>query len=228
VFEYLGGPRERRIAASAEEWRDEAVAGLNIIAIDCRAGAAARPRSRQAGLPDDAFRHDGQLTKRPVRAATLSALAPLPGELLWDIGAGSGSIAIEWLRSDRGMSAIAIERVASRAAFIAENAAALGVPEIEIVRAAAPAALVGLPAPDAIFLGGSVGDGAIWDAAWQALKPGGRLVANAVTLQGETELFRRHESLGGELMRMAVARAEDHRFWRPAMPVAQLALVKPR
>ncbi len=228
VFEHLGGARERRVDALASQWRDERLADLNIVAIDCRPGPGAKPLSRRAGLPDEAFRHDGQLTKRAVRAATLSALAPLPGELLWDIGAGSGSIAIEWLRSDRDMRAIAIEQAASRAAFIAENAAILGVPELEIVLAAAPAALAGLPAPDAIFIGGGASDGAIWDAAWGALKPGGRLVANAVTLQGEAELFRRHATQGGELARIAVARAEDHRFWRPAMPVAQLALTKPR
>lgn len=228
VLEHLGGARERRIDAVASEWQDECVADLNIVAIDCRAGPSARPLLRQAGLPDDAFRHDGQLTKRAVRAVTLSALAPLSGQLLWDIGAGSGSVAIEWLRSGCGMKAVAIERMAARAAFIAENSATLGVPEIEIIRDAAPAALAGLPAPDAIFIGGGVGDGAIWDAAWCALKPGGRLVANAVTLRGEAQLFRQHEAKGGELTRIAIAQVEDHRFWRQAMPVAQLALIKPR
>ncbi|MGH7036120.1 MAG: cobalamin biosynthesis bifunctional protein CbiET, partial [Stellaceae bacterium] len=133
-----------------------------------------------------------------------------------------------WLRSERGMRAIAIERAAPRAAFIAENAALLCVPEIEIVQHAAPAALAALPEPDAVFIGGGVGDAAIWDAAWRALKPGGRLVANAVTLEGEAELFRRHHAWGGELTRIAVSRAEDHRFWRAAMPVAQLFAVKPR
>jgi len=228
VFEHLGGAKERRCDGLAAAWPEEHVADLNLLALECRVGADARPLSRRAGLPDDAFRHDGQLTKRAIRAATLAALAPLPGELLWDIGAGSGSIAIEWLRSECFMRAIAIERAAPRAAFIAENAAHLGVPEIEIVQQPAPAALEGLPAPDAIFIGGGVGDAAIWDAAWGALKPGGRLVANAVTLDGEAELFRRHRSLGGELTRIAVSRAEDHRFWRAAMPIAQLFVVKPR
>ncbi len=228
VLEHLGGARERRIDAMAAAWQDERVADLNIVAIDCRAGPSARPLSQQAGLPDDAFRHDGQITKRALRAATLSALAPLSGQLLWDIGAGSGSVAIEWLRSGRGMKAIAIERMAARAAFIAENAATLGVPEIEIIRAAAPAALARLPEPDAIFIGGGVSDGVIWDAAWRALKPGGRLVANAVTLQGEAELMRHHEAQGGDLIRIAIAQVEDRRFWRQAMPVTQLALIKPR
>jgi precorrin-6Y C5,15-methyltransferase (decarboxylating) len=228
VLEHLGGPRERRIDAAAAEWREERVADLNTIALLCKAGANAVPLSRRAGLPDMAFHHDGQLTKRAVRAATLAALAPLPGELLWDIGAGCGSIAIEWLRAERGMKAIAVEHDATRAAFIAENAALLGVPEIEIIRGAAPAALTSLPAPDAVFIGGSVSDEAVWDAAWQNLKPGGKLVANAVTLTGEATLFRRHETLGGELTRIAVAHAENHRFWRQSMPVTQLVLAKPR
>lgn len=228
VFEHLGGTKERRRDGLAAAWSEERMADLNLVALECQPSPGAMRLSRRAGLPDDAFRHDGQLTKRVIRAATLAALAPLPGELLWDIGAGSGSIAIEWLRSERFMRAIAIERVAPRAAFIAENAAHLGVPEIEIVQKPAPAALEGLPAPDAIFIGGSVGDAAIWDAAWNALKPGGRLVANAITLDGEAELFRRHGAWGGELMRIAVSRAEDHRFWRAAMPVTQLFVSKPR
>jgi precorrin-6Y C5,15-methyltransferase (decarboxylating) len=228
VFEHLGGPRERRIDATAAEWHAERVAELNIIALLCAAGPDATARSRRAGLPDDAFHHDGQLTKRAVRAATLAALAPLAGELLWDIGAGCGSVAIEWLRAGHGMKAIAIERDATRAAFIAENAAQLGVPEIEIICGAAPAALAALPAPDAIFIGGGVSDEALWDAAWQSLKPGGKLVANAVTLAGEAALFRHHAALGGELTRIAVSHVENHRFWRPSMPVTQLVLAKPR
>ncbi len=228
VFEYLGGAREQRHDALAQEWGERRVADLNTVAIECRAGPYARPYARRASLPDDAFRHDGQLTKRVVRAATLAALAPLPGELLWDIGAGCGSIAIEWLRSERRMKAFAVERDPARAALIAQNAATLGVPELEIIRAAAPAALMGLPSPDAIFIGGGTSDISLWDAAWQGLKPGGRLVANAVTVAGEAELFRRHAALGGALSRIAVAQAEAGRFWRPAMPVTQLAVVKPR
>jgi len=228
VFEHLGGARERRLEATAAEWQAEHVADLNTIALQCKAGPDARLLSRRAGLPDDAFHHNGQLTKRAVRAASLAALAPMPGELLWDIGAGCGSIAIEWLRADHKMKAIAIERDATRAAFIAENAALLGVPEIEILRGEAPAAFAALPAPDAIFIGGGVSDEAIWDRAWPSLKAGGRLVANAVTLAGETALLQRHAALGGELTRIAVAHAENHRFWRQAMPVTQLVLSKPR
>jgi len=228
VLEHLGGARERRIDAIAGNWREARGADLNLVALDCQPGPTARIFARRAALPDDAFRHDGQLTKRAMRAATLAALAPLPGELLWDIGAGCGSVAIEWLRAERAMTAIAIERDAARAALIAENAAALGVPEIEIQRAAAPEALDGLPPPDAVFIGGAVSEGAIWDRAWRALKPGGRLVANAVTVASEAELYRRHGAHGGELTRIAVAQAEGNRFWRPAMTVTQLALAKPR
>ncbi len=226
VLEHLDGPKERRIAATAAEWREERCADLNILALDCVAGPDARPLSRRAGLPDDAFRHDGQITKRAVRAATLAALAPLPGELLWDIGAGSGSIGIEWLRADERMRAIAIERDPARAAVIAENAAMLGVAELKIIQGAAPDALHGLAAPDAIFIGGGVGDAAIWDACWPALKPGGRLVANAVTVKAEAEMLRRYAAWGGELQRIAVAQAEGERFWRPAMTVTQLSLRK--
>ena len=228
VLEHLDGPKERRIAATAAAWRETRCADLNILALHCVAGPEAKPLSRHAGLPDDAFRHDGQITKRTVRAATLAALAPLPGELLWDIGAGSGSIGIEWLRADDNMHAIAIERDNSRAAMIAENAAMLGVPELRIVQGAAPEALRDLPPPDAIFIGGGVSDAAIWDACWPALKPGGRLVANAVTVKAEAELLRRHATLGGELQRIAIAHAEGDGFWRPAMTVTQLSLRKPR
>lgn len=228
VLEHLDSARERQISATAATWQEPRCADLNLVAIDCLAGADAKPLSRRAGLPDEAFRHDGQITKRAVRAATLALLAPLPGELLWDIGAGSGSIAIEWLRAEDRMTAIAIERDAAHAAMIAENAAALGVPDLKIIQSAAPAALVGLAPPDAVFIGGGVSDATIWDAAWPALKPGGRLVANAVTVKGEAELLRRHAALGGELLRIAVSHAEGEGFWRPAMTITQLALRKPQ
>jgi precorrin-6Y C5,15-methyltransferase (decarboxylating) len=231
VFAHMGGSRERRIDGIAESWPLGRIAALNTLAIECRPGPRARIFSRAAGLPDDAFEHDGQITKRVVRAATLAALAPAPGELLWDVGAGCGSVAIEWLRTSRASSAIAVERDAARCALIARNAAALGVPGLRVVQGAAPAALGGLPAPDAIFLGGSVGDAALWQALWRALKPGGRLVANAVTVEGEMQLARWHADHGGELTRIAVSRAEPvgaYRGWRASMTVTQLALAKPR
>jgi len=231
VFAHMGGPRERRIDATAENWPLGRVAALNTLAIACRPGPKAKLLSRRAGLPDDAFEHDGKLTKRAVRAATLAALAPVRGEMLWDIGAGSGAIAIEWLRAGSALAAIAVERDAARCGTIARNAAALGVPELRIVQGQAPAALAGLPAPDAIFLGGGTGDPLLWDALWRALKPGGRLVANAVTLEGEAQLLRWQAREQGELTRLAVSRAEPvggYHGWRALMTVTQLALVKPR
>ena len=233
VFEHLGGPREARIDAVAAAWGERRTAALNTIALDCRAGPQARALPPLAGLPDDAFEHDGQLTKREVRAATLAALAPLDGEVLWDIGAGCGSIAIEWLRCGLGR-AVAVERDRARAAAIARNAAALGVPGLEIVVGAAPAVLAQIPAalapPDAVFIGGGIADPALLPALWQALRPGGRLVANAVSLDGERALLDGQARYGGSLTRIAVSRAEPlgvHLAWRPLLPVTQLLAAKP-
>lgn len=228
VLEHMGGARERHIAETAARWREPRVADLNTLAVECVAGPGARVLPRLAGLPDDAFRHDGQITKRVVRAATLAALGPVPGETLWDIGAGSGSIAIEWLRGGGGR-AYAIERRADRCALIAENAAVLGVPDLEIVAGEAPAALRDLPAPDAVFIGGGSGAPGLFEGAWQRLEPGGRLVVNVVTLAGEARLAAWHEAHGGTMTRIAVCEAEPlgtDRGWRPLMPVTQLALAK--
>ncbi len=235
VLERLGGPAERRVRALAAEWGEALADDLNTIAIEARSsgagpGARALCLARVPGLPDDAFRHDGQITKREVRAATLAALAPLPGALLWDIGAGAGSVAIEWMRAARFARAFAIERVPARLALIAGNAASLGVPGLELVGGEAPAALAGLPAPDAVFIGGGLGAPGMVATCWQALKPGGRLVANAVTLHGETALLESRARLGGELTRIAVARAGPvgaQDAWRPLLPVTQWAAVKP-
>jgi precorrin-6Y C5,15-methyltransferase (decarboxylating) len=229
VLAHLGGAREQVVCANAAEWGEREAPDLNTIALACRAGPDARPWSRLAGLPDEAFAHDGQLTKREVRAASLAALAPLPGELLWDVGAGCGSIAIEWLRAGEGRSAVAIECRAERAALIAHNAAALGVPGLRIVNEAAPAALAGLPQPDAVFLGGGIGTPGLLECLWAALCPGGRLVANAVTVAGEARLRAWQREQGGALTRTAVSRAEPlgaHLAWRPLRPVTQLAAVK--
>ena len=190
----------------------------------------ARGSSRfSAGLDDDLFEHDGQITKREIRAITLSSLAPTRGQVLWDIGAGSGSVAIEWMLADPSLRAIAIEARPDRAARISRNAAALGVPELEVIEGHAPDALAGLATPDAIFIGGGASAPGVLDAAIAALRPGGRLVANAVTLETEAELIARHRALGGELTRIAVSRAEavgGKTGWRPAMPVTQLRWVK--
>jgi precorrin-6Y C5,15-methyltransferase (decarboxylating) len=229
VFCRLGGPGESMTADEARCWGDRHVADLNTIAVECHAAPGARAWSRLSGLPDDAFRHDGQLTKREVRAATLAALTPLPGERLWDVGAGCGSIAIEWLRAGEGREAIAIECRPDRAAVIAHNAAALGVPELRIVADAAPAACDGLPAPDAVFVGGGIADPELLPRLWAALGPGGRLVANTVSAEGEARLLDWHGRHGGALTRIAVARAEPqgaHHLWRPLAPVTQLAVEK--
>jgi precorrin-6B C5,15-methyltransferase / cobalt-precorrin-6B C5,C15-methyltransferase len=230
VLEHIGGPRENLIAGSADSWGDRRCADLNTVAILCRAGRGARLLSRAAGLPDEVFVNDGQLTKREIRAATIAALVPLPGQLLWDVGAGCGAVAIEWLRAARRSRAIAIERASERCAFIARNAIALGVPDLQIVAGQAPAALADLPRPDAVFLGGGIGDGDLLETLWDALLPGGRLVANAVTVGGEAHLLEWQARHGGMLTRLAVSRAAPigpHLGWRPLMPVTQLAAVKP-
>ena len=230
VLAHLGGGREAIVADAAHSWGDRPVPDLNTVAIACIPDPGARAFPQRAGLPDDAFEHDGQLTKREVRAATLAALASLPGETLWDVGAGCGSIAIEWLREGEGRSAIAIERNPARAAVIARNAAALGVPELRIVVGTAPEALEGLPRPQAIFIGGGIGTAGLLPHAWASLLPGGRLVANVVTTEGEERLLEWHAQRGGVLTRIAVSRAEPvgpHHLWRPLATVTQLAAVKP-
>ena len=231
VLAHLGGRRETIVAEEARAWGDRRVPDLNTIAVDCIPGPDARVLPRSAGLPDDVFEHDGQLTKREVRVATLAALAPLPGETLWDVGAGCGSIAIEWLRMGEARSAIAVERDPARAAMIARNAAALGVPELRVVLGTAPEALKDLPAPDAIFIGGGIGAAGLLAKTWASLPPGGRLVANVVTSEGEARLLDWHARDGGALTRIAVSRAESvglHHLWRPLAPVTQLTAVKPR
>ena len=217
VLENLGGPAERITQGS------QCGSDLNLVAVDCVLAAGARPLARGYGLPDDAFSHDGQLTKREIRAVTLAALAPLPGELLWDVGAGCGSVAIELMRA--GGAAMAIEPREERCRRIAHNAAALGVPGLEIIRTTAPAGLpLGERAPDAIFVGGGVSEPGLLDICRAALKPGGRLVANAVTSEGEAALIAFHAGHGGEMTRLAVSRLAPvggFHTWHPAMPVTQ-------
>jgi len=224
VLENLGGPQESIRSATAADFDIGAIGPLNTLAIEVDAAPDARVIARSAGLPDHLFEHDGQITKREIRAMTLSSLSPRRGELLWDIGAGSGSIAIEWLLADPTMRAVAIERRADRAARIRRNAGALGVPGLEIVAGSAPASLASLPSPDAVFVGGGAGDAEAFDAAARALRSGGRLVVNAVTLETEASLIARHAALGGELIRIAISRAApvgEKIGWRPAMPVTQ-------
>jgi precorrin-6Y C5,15-methyltransferase (decarboxylating) len=230
VLERLGGPHERVTATPTHALSGMEFDPLNTIAVELVAGAEARPLATLPGLPDEAFRHDGQMTKRETRAVTLAALSPYPGQLLWDVGAGCGSVAVEWMRTDPLCRAIALEPKPARRAMIAENAELLGVPALTILEGKAPEALTDLEAPDAIFIGGGASTEGVVDACWTALKPGGRLVANCVTLEGEAELLRRFEAMGGELVKMAVSRAEPvgpYHGWRPLMPVTQWRITKP-
>jgi precorrin-6Y C5,15-methyltransferase (decarboxylating) len=230
VLEHLGGDAERRIDGIASDWNHSPIADLNLIAIECIAEPNTLRLSRLAGLPDSAFRHDGQLTKRDVRAITLARLAPTPGELLWDVGAGSGSIGIEWMRAHPSCRALAIEADAGRQSLIEHNRDALGVPGLQLVRGSAPQALAGLERPDAIFIGGGVTREGVLDTCWAELKPGGRLIANAVTLQSEMTLMAWRERHGGELTRIHIAQAQplgDFDTWRQALPITLLDVTKP-
>jgi precorrin-6B C5,15-methyltransferase / cobalt-precorrin-6B C5,C15-methyltransferase len=233
VLESLAGPRERIRSTPANSFDLESIDPLNTVAIEVAAEDGARILPRAAGMADELFEHDGQITKREIRALTLSALAPRPGELLWDVGAGSGSVAIEWLLADPSLSAIAVERRSDRAARVARNAAAFGVPHLGLIQGSAPAALEGLAPPDAVFIGGGATTQGMMDAARAALRPAGRLVVNAVALETESLLLKYQSQWGGTLTRIAISRAgpiggENARMtgWRSAMPVTQWTWVK--
>jgi precorrin-6Y C5,15-methyltransferase (decarboxylating) len=229
VLSSLGGPSAATLSKPAgEDWSEVTVDPLNVVAVSC--AGSGRPVPGVPGLPDDLYDSDGQLTKREVRAVTLATLGPQPGELLWDVGAGSGSIAIEWMRSHRACRAIAVESSPERAARISGNASALGVPALRVVEGRAPDALAGLPVPAAIFIGGGVTRDGVVEACLDALPSGGRLVANAVTLESEAVLAALYAKLGGELTRLAVNRAAPvggFTGWRAMMPVTIWAMVKP-
>ncbi len=229
VFEHMGGVRERRVDGKAARWRAARAADLNTIAVECGAGIHARTYTRAPGLPDDAYLNDGQLTKREVRAATLAVLSPLSGRLLWDVGSGCGSIAIEWLRAVHGARAVAVEHNPERARLIARNAAALGVPQLDIVTGAAPEALHDLDAPGVVFVGGGLATPGLVEACWEALPASGRLVANAVTVEGEEVLLHWRNKVGGDLTRIAVSRVEPmgaFAGWRTLAPVTQFVATK--
>jgi precorrin-6Y C5,15-methyltransferase (decarboxylating) len=229
VLEALGGEKERIRSTTAGEFVLDDIDPLNVCAIEVVATGNARILPLSAGLDDDLFEHDGQITKRDIRAVTISALAPRHGELLWDIGAGSGSVGIEWMLCDPSLKTIAIEQSGERALRVARNARAFGVPGLAIVEGAAPAALMSLPQADAIFIGGGGSEPGVLDAAIAALKQGGRLVANAVTLEMESLLLAEHARRGGTLTRIEISRAAPvgtMSGWRPAMPVTQWRWIK--
>lgn len=229
VLEHLGGEHERRIDGLAQQWSTTENAALNLVAVECIADDDAQQFALTAGLPDNAYRHDGQLTKRDVRAITLARLAPKPGEVLWDVGAGCGSIGIEWMRAHPRCRAIAIEADAGRQQLIEHNRDALGVPALQLIRGEAPAALQGLETPDAIFIGGGVTAPNLLETCWQQLREGGRLIANAVTLQSEMVLQNWRALHGGELIRITVAQAQplgEFDTWRAALPITLLLVHK--
>ena len=227
VLEHLGGKDEKIITSSAADWSEPTVAQLNMMALSCPAKITGL--SRSPGLPDNSYCHDGQLTKREIRAVTLAALAPLPGQLLWDVGAGNGSIGIEWMRSDARNLAISIEQNSQRCQNIAHNAAALGVPNLQIIAGQAPTAIDELTIPDAIFIGGGLTIPGVFEKCWHHLKTGGRLVANAVTVETEQRIFQLQNQYGGNLSRIAIQQAEPiGKFlgWKASAPITQWCVTK--
>ncbi|MBW4602083.1 MAG: precorrin-6y C5,15-methyltransferase (decarboxylating) subunit CbiE [Calothrix sp. FI2-JRJ7] len=231
ILERMGGVDERIVTGIASQSGafKTGIADLNTIAVECIADVGVTGLSRLAGLPDNAYHHDGQLTKREVRAVTLATLAPKPGELLWDVGAGCGSISIEWMRSHQKCRAIAIEQSTSRLQYISDNAANLGTPYIDIIQGKAPDALQNLSTPNVIFIGGGVTSEGVLETCWQALPKNGRLVANVVTIEGEQKLFEWYQKVGGELSRIAIQRAEPigkFMAWKAMAPVTQWSVIK--
>ncbi|MDF1855200.1 precorrin-6y C5,15-methyltransferase (decarboxylating) subunit CbiE [Pseudooceanicola sp.] len=227
VLSSMGGKDEARFDGLAKSW-DHVVPAFNTLAVDCVAAPDAALLPRVPGLADELFQHDGTMTKREVRAATLAKLMPMRGALLWDIGTGCGSVAVEWMRAAGYARAIGIEPRADRRAMAAANALALGTPRLQLIDGAVPEALAGLDAPDAVFIGGGLSR-PVFEAAWTALRPLGRLVANAVTLESEAILAALHGEFGGDLVRLQIHRVDPvgpYRGWRPLMPVVQYSLVK--
>jgi precorrin-6Y C5,15-methyltransferase (decarboxylating) len=225
----LGGPTEHRTSGTAADWPHEQTDPLVVTAIEVLADPGTVSLPLVPGLPDEAFEDDGQLTKRDVRAVTLARLAPLPGQLLWDVGAGAGSIGVEWMRTHPSSRAVAVEARPDRAGRIARNAASLGVPDLRVVEGRAPEALAALPTPDAVFVGGGATTPGLLETCWTALPDGGRLVANAVTVESEAVLAGWFGRVGGELVRVAVQRAEpvgSFTGWKPSMPVTMWSVQK--
>ncbi len=226
VLERMGGAHERKTVSHATHGFDEPFDNLNTIAVTCIPDAGLRPLSVAPGLPDDAFEHDNTITKQEVRAITLAALAPQPGEVLWDVGAGNGTIAIEWLRAEPAAFAIAFEEKSERIERIHTNAKRLGTPTLQVIKGHFPPNVDGFePSPDTIFVGGGIADNDdLLKYCMTALSVGGRLVANAVTLQAQAALTAAHAKWGGELVTIAIARAAGvgpHQAMKPSIEVLQ-------
>ena len=229
VLESLGGPAESRADGAAAGWSRPADDPLNLVAVTVVADHPGAILAPVPGLPDDAYDHDGAITKREFRALALSRLAPAAGETLWDVGAGAGSIAIEWLRAAPTADAVAVESRPDRAGRIAANAGRLGVPDLRVVVGRAPAALAGLTPPDAVFVGGGLTADGVLETCWAALPVAGRLVAHAVTIDGEQRLIAWAHRHGGDLTRFGVERAAPlggFTAWQPARPIVQWAVHK--
>jgi len=224
ILSALGGPREHIAECGADNYNAASAESPLAVAIEANGAAGL---SRASGLADDLFKHDGQITKRPIRALALSALAPRPSERLWDIGAGSGSISVEWALA--GGTSIAIEARSDRVANIHANVEAFGLAhKIRVVEGAAPAVLSGLEQPDAVFAGGGL-DVAMFDAVWSMLPAGARMVAHSVTLETEALLSELQGRYGGELMRIEISHAAPlgrYRSWEAVRPVVQWSVVK--
>ena len=229
VFERMGSRSERSVHRKACDWVENAFDPLHTIAVECVADPLHTPQSRLSCLADDCFSHDGKITKEDIRSISITALMPAPGQLLWDVGAGCGSIGIEWMRRDKRSRALAIEYQESRLRFIAKNAVALGTPNIKIINGRAPQVLKNLETPDAIFIGGGLSNVGVFEACWQALRVGGRLVVNAVTTESEANLIKLNQKFGGDLTRITISKTHQmgkHTGWKTFMPTLQWRVTK--
>ncbi|MCY7406791.1 MAG: precorrin-6y C5,15-methyltransferase (decarboxylating) subunit CbiE [Alkalinema sp. CAN_BIN05] len=229
ILEHLGGRTEKQLHTIARQRFTEPIAALNTIAIQIHNSPFSIPHS-QFSIPDTEYQHDGQLTKQEIRTLTLAALSAFPGQLLWDVGAGSGSIGIEWMRTHPRNQAIAIESHPDRLANITHNAKNLGVPNLKIIAGRAPEALQNLQRPDSIFIGGGVTRSGVFETCWDALNDGGRMVINGVTLETEMKLFQLKQVHGGSLTRIQIQRAEpigNFLGWKPLSPITQWLVTKP-
>tara|TARA_B100000315_G_C14524285_1_gene563063 strand:+ start:58 stop:1317 length:1260 start_codon:yes stop_codon:yes gene_type:complete len=234
VFSHLGGQGETHVILTARELAsahsEDRIQDLNTVAVELAAEGQGLSGHLLPGLEEGHFRHDGQITKREIRILTLAALMPKPGDLLWDVGAGSGSVSIEWLRAEPSLEAVAVEKSKARLENLRANAEALGAPRLRAVHGEAPGCLTELSDPDAVFIGGGLRDESLIESCWPRLKPGGRLVANAVTLEGEAALQRFFSAHGGDLVRLQVSRLHTTGLlhgWRPGTPITQLRIAKP-